>query len=399
MNLYHRGTYYENTPTSFLESGVIFDTPFLLFSSSGRDSCFIPTVPNGSNRWEVLLEYAKELPNVRYVLPTARELLTPYNHVFDEIRKGVEALTYRGVSSDKILAVYNCYSEEQGIRALQEIGIKSIDFDYFTVEAALHHLQEYCDHRNSKDKRTGSRYGWDTQQRRKTTYKVEHLYDFLALVGKPGKLMRAEFLTEAYNRNWGTRSIISSLTDEKGAFIAAQALGSSSSFSSQNIEKALLAFQGSVDNVLVDSPSDPFCSNYYGYPYDCSLYEKTFMSIVLETNSNFNTYPFYSTQFFITEKTTRMLENMHPFVILSTDGFLKNLKTLGYETFYEIIDESYDTVDSLSTKISIALNSAERLIEEKNNPLIKEIVSHNFFLHRKRAYSEIQRLYDFLNTN
>ena len=51
----------------------------------------------------------------------------------------------------------------------------------------------------------------------------------------------------------------------------------------------------------------------------------------------------------------------HPFMVLSTKHFLKNLKELGFKTFGDFIDESYDNCDDAGDRIDIISRNLERL--------------------------------------
>ena len=72
-------------------------------------------------------------------------------------------------------------------------------------------------------------------------------------------------------------------------------------------------------------------------------YNKSFCSIITESvyfsnNQNGACYNSIS----ITEKTARVLCNLHPFIIVSGKGSLKFLKSIGIQTFSDFWDESYD---------------------------------------------------------
>jgi hypothetical protein len=49
---------------------------------------------------------------------------------------------------------------------------------------------------------------------------------------------------------------------------------------------------------------------------------------------------------FLSEKVFKPIACQHPFVILGNKGSLKELKKLGYKTFHDLIDESYDNMNS-----------------------------------------------------
>jgi len=65
------------------------------------------------------------------------------------------------------------------------------------------------------------------------------------------------------------------------------------------------------------------------------IHLRTWYSIVAETNG-------LGPNFFLTEKTMKQLWAKRVFVMFGNSGFLHNLRKLGFETFGDVIDESYD---------------------------------------------------------
>ena len=68
-------------------------------------------------------------------------------------------------------------------------------------------------------------------------------------------------------------------------------------------------------------------------PY--SVYDSALISVVTESN-------FVNNQIYHSEKTWKPIANNHPFIIVGPAGSLENLKSLGYRTFSDFWDESYD---------------------------------------------------------
>lgn len=69
--------------------------------------------------------------------------------------------------------------------------------------------------------------------------------------------------------------------------------------------------------------------------------------------------------FFVTEKSGKALYSGSPWVIYGAEGFLQNLRYLGFETFGDIIDESYDDV---RCSVKRAARAADSFIEFINQP-------------------------------
>lgn len=70
-----------------------------------------------------------------------------------------------------------------------------------------------------------------------------------------------------------------------------------------------------------------------------AAYIDTYFSLVTETVFD---YP-YS---FFTEKIAKPLAMGHPWIVASSPGFYRDLKNLGFQTFGNIIDESFDEIDN-----------------------------------------------------
>lgn len=119
---------------------------------------------------------------------------------------------------------------------------------------------------------------------------------------------------------------------------------------------------------------------YYGYEMSLSqiipisVYNKTAFSAVAETcyNDDFS---------FFTEKTSKPIIAKRLFVMFAGMNYLTNLRKLGFKTFGNIIDESYDTEDNAIVRWTKAW---EQMIWLSNQPQsmilqqIKPIVEHNF---------------------
>ena len=85
-----------------------------------------------------------------------------------------------------------------------------------------------------------------------------------------------------------------------------------------------------------------------------------------------------SNDVFLSEKTFRNFIFKKPFILLGQCGSLKMLKELGYKTFSDIIDESYDDIEDNKLRIYTALRELKKFI--KNTPdisSINEILEHN----------------------
>lgn len=86
---------------------------------------------------------------------------------------------------------------------------------------------------------------------------------------------------------------------------------------------------------------------------DLSNYTDTFISLISETLTEPGTL-------FCSEKTWRSIIVGHPFMILGSTNALKYLKSQGFKTFSDWVDESYDDYDDLDKKVNIIVSNLER---------------------------------------
>lgn len=104
-----------------------------------------------------------------------------------------------------------------------------------------------------------------------------------------------------------------------------------------------------------------------------SIYNQTYYSVVAETNCS-NQYNFY------TEKTAKPLIAGRLFVAFAGQYFLKNLRKLGFQTFSEVIDESYDIEPDQTVRWEMAVQQLNYLAHQSPEYVlnkIKPVVEHN----------------------
>jgi hypothetical protein len=83
-------------------------------------------------------------------------------------------------------------------------------------------------------------------------------------------------------------------------------------------------------------------------------YASTAIEVVLETL-------FDDTRLHLTEKTLRPIACGKPFMLAATAGSLQYLRDYGFETFAELIDESYDTVLDSQARIDAVIREMKRI--------------------------------------
>lgn len=109
-----------------------------------------------------------------------------------------------------------------------------------------------------------------------------------------------------------------------------------------------------------------------------AYYKQSLISVVTES--------FFDTVIFNTEKIWNPISYKHPFIIAGTPGTLKYLKSLGYKTFGEFWDESYDEVEDpvrrLQQITALCVSISHWTEKEKKDFFYKSmpITEHNYSL-------------------
>lgn len=128
-------------------------------------------------------------------------------------------------------------------------------------------------------------------------------------------------------------------------------------------------------------------------------YNDTICSIVAETLDDPNHH-------FISEKTCKPIMAEHLFVILSGSGFLKHLKSLGFKTFSNFFDESYDECIDLDDRISKIVETLKYIVNcdfeklYKDTQDIRKYNKHLFFkqeMYNDFNFQQIQKIKEFFS--
>jgi len=115
-------------------------------------------------------------------------------------------------------------------------------------------------------------------------------------------------------------------------------------------------------------------------------YENTCFSMVAESRCDTceNCTDYRHPWPFVTEKTFKPIQYQHPFMIYGQKGTLKFLHDLGFETFENIFDESYDSIDSSNVtsrdtdpKLKIIINNVENFTKGPRDALTQQKIQHN----------------------
>ena len=108
-------------------------------------------------------------------------------------------------------------------------------------------------------------------------------------------------------------------------------------------------------------------------------YKNTLVSIVTETN-------FDAVECTLTEKSFKPILHKHPFIIVGVPGALRGLRDLGFKTFGEFWNESYDDTQSPGDRMIKISNIISEIASWDENKIrdfrqkVKPILEHNYNL-------------------
>ena len=100
------------------------------------------------------------------------------------------------------------------------------------------------------------------------------------------------------------------------------------------------------------------------------IFDNCYFSVVTETvYDEHREHNDWHVETFLTEKTFKSIMNMHPFILLSAPGSLEHLRKLGYKTFPNSIDESYDKEINAVKRMDMVLEETKKLCALNINEL------------------------------
>lgn len=132
-----------------------------------------------------------------------------------------------------------------------------------------------------------------------------------------------------------------------------------------------------LENFDSDKIFSNFNDNYRLMNADPELYQQAFLHVVTETIYH---YPHNADG----EKTFKPISCLRPFILVSLPGALQNLKNLGFKTFSDWWDESYDSIQDPDDRMLAIIDIIEDIctkdiIELKEMLLdMQHILNYNY---------------------
>ena len=104
--------------------------------------------------------------------------------------------------------------------------------------------------------------------------------------------------------------------------------------------------------------------------FDPVWYDSTYFSLVTETHVE-------KVDIFVTEKTFKPMAFYHPFVIVAQQGHLQSLRNNGFETFGNLFDESYDTIEDWTQRLIAVIDVVKNFNLAPHDQLTLQKLEHN----------------------
>jgi hypothetical protein len=127
-------------------------------------------------------------------------------------------------------------------------------------------------------------------------------------------------------------------------------------------------------------------------------FDDSYLHIVLETLYDAE----QSGGAFLTEKTFKPIRHAQPFLIFGTAHSLTTLRNLGYKTFDDVIDNSYDLEQDNTERFKKTVNALEKLNDQNLHDFYiqcREQIIHNQELFLSSKYNRLAQLNDKLNND
>jgi len=147
-----------------------------------------------------------------------------------------------------------------------------------------------------------------------------------------------------------------------------------------------------LENDLAES-NDILKNDDYLYKLNTDVFFKTKVNIVPETFLDYIEDDRFDDTIHITEKTWKPIYMGVPFVISATNGHLNRLHQMGFKTFGDIIDESYDFEEDVDIKLDKIISAAKELAEKWNTKEVLEILEYN-----KALFKSIEHKQNIVDT-
>lgn len=155
---------------------------------------------------------------------------------------------------------------------------------------------------------------------------------------------------------------------------------------SRDLCQAALVGQTDLPWKFDDTKIDGAASAHFGH-YEYAMWQRSFLHVVNET-------VFYQAKLHLTEKCFKPIVAQRPFVLVAGPGNLAYLKSYGFQTFGDWIDESYDAIQDPDQRLDAIANEVARFAAMSLDQLrnihrdMQSVLMHN----RRHFFGEFRRI-------
>lgn len=146
----------------------------------------------------------------------------------------------------------------------------------------------------------------------------------------------------------------------------------------------LLANQHSEDKFVKDFNNCELDRVWHDGTPEKKYYETYNLEIVTETTVKAH---------FLTEKTIKPIASKMPFLSVSSPGYLKYLRNIGYKTFSDVFDESYDIITNTALRVQAIADTLDTLVSTNQiynlTNTCSDILEHNACRVREIAHTHV----------
>lgn len=136
---------------------------------------------------------------------------------------------------------------------------------------------------------------------------------------------------------------------------------------------------------IVDYEDADAVADMHNYFTKKEMWDRTYFSVVTESCT-------IKESVFITEKVVRPMIYFHPFIVYGNPNTLREVRNMGFETFPEFFDESYDTIEDENERLNAIIENVKKLcslsLEELHN-LYQSVYPK--LVHNRNLLSSLER--------
>jgi len=339
------------------------ETFFFIVLESTNAASFFEYYENPSNKFEDmfsprLLEYYKKYENFKIVMIDNREGSYPHTPVLFE--KVNNFLDNNGIKSNRKFVISTC--NEHIIKFKKDKRNKRIiiyNNDFYVYKSGQFIVE--TEERENSIKENG--YNYSLQQNLIFDEKEKY---YLMYNRNSARLHRPYFVNGLFENGILNKGIISLFkTDDFDKMLKDEKLERTLGITKSDYSN----WKSNIDKwypLVIDNGNEHEVAWYHNFLSRKDEYEKTYFSIVSETNAE-------SEYLFITEKTLKPIMNLHPFFINGNPGILKHLHSIGFKTFDKWWDESYDLELNFKKRTEMSLKEIKSICSKTPTEMIEMI--------------------------